>query len=261
MSVVREPEGRITAAILTRDEAVHLPACLQSVAWADAVLVLDSDSVDATRDIARQNGARVEIQSFENFSIQRQRALELVETEWVLFVDADERVSPELAGEVRHAIAHQDADAYWIPRVNDFWGHRLRSGGWWPDHQLRLLRVAACYYDPRRAVHEVAEVDGSIGKLEVPLHHLNYASMREFVSKQRDYARLEADRRITVGQTAALRHLLTRPAQEFVRRFFTLRGYRDGVLGARLAAVMAWTELVTIADVRRRQRGGPDREP
>lgn len=246
----------ITVAVLTHNEALHLPECLQSSLWADSVLVLDSESTDETRTIAERHGARVVVKAFENFSIQRQVALDLIQTPWVLFVDADERVSPALAAEVRQAVASETADAFWIPRENDFWGHRLRGGGWWPDHQLRLLRVASSHYDSRRAVHELAEVDGTVGTLNEPLFHLNYDSFAEFRSKQRQYSQHDVDRRIAEGESPRVRHVFTQPIREFVRRFITLRGYRDGVLGARLASIMALTERRTISAVRSHRRHG-----
>lgn len=240
-------EGHALAAVvLTRDEAEHLADCLASLAFADDVLVLDSESTDATCAIARAAGARVITHPFENFSRQRQAALDRVTTPWVLFVDADERVPPELADAVRDAVTSGAANGFWIPRVNVFWGHRLRGGGWWPDHQLRLLRADRAAYDPARAVHEVAEVDGATAALDTPLIHLNYASWSEFRAKQRAYARLEAARRAAAGDRVRPRHVVTRPAREAWRRFVTLGGWRDGWLGAALALAMGWYELRTL---------------
>jgi len=232
----------ITAVVLTRDEAEHLPGCLASLGFADAVLVVDSESRDATRDIARASGARVVVHRFVNFSRQRQAALAHVATPWVLFVDADERVPPALAAEARRAASSGAAAGYWIPRENLFWGHRLRGGGWWPDRQLRLLDVARARYDPDRAVHEVAEVDGPTAALDSPLVHLNYASWAEFRAKQRAYARLEAVRRTAAGERWKPQHVVTRPAREAWRRYVTLSGWRDGWLGIALALAMAWYE-------------------
>ena len=246
----------ITVSVLTHNEAIHLPECLTSSQWADSILVLDSGSTDETRTIAESRGAHVIVNAFENFSKQRQVALELVQTPWVLFVDADERVTPALAAEVRQAVTSETADAFWIPRENDFWGHRLLGGGWWPDHQLRLLRVAASHYDPKRAVHELAEVHGTIEMLNEPLFHLNYDSFAEFRSKQRQYSRYDVDRRIAEGESPRLRHVITQPFREFARRFIALRGYRDGVLGARLATIMALTERRTISAVRSHRQHG-----
>jgi len=247
-------EPTITAVVLTRDEAEHLPECLASLGFADAVLVLDSESTDATRDIAQAAGARVVVHPFQNFSRQRQAALGLVETPWVLFVDADERVPPALAAEVRQAVVQGAAAGYWIPRANVFFGHRLRGGGWWPDHQLRLLEVARATYDPDRAVHEVAEVDGPTTRLSEPMVHLNYASWAEFRAKQRDYALLEADRRLAEGQRVRVQHLVTRPAREAWRRYVTLGGWRDGWLGVGLALSMAWYEGRALIALSRRTR-------
>lgn len=263
-----DPRVAVTAVVLTFDEAEHLPGCLASLAWADAVLVLDSGSRDATVAIARAAGARVETHPFENYSRQRQHALALVTTPWLFFVDADERVTPELAAEVRAATDQPDATTgialegtrpaspagYWIPRRNDFWGHWMQGGGWWPDRQLRLLRVGRVRYDLSRAVHEVAEVDGPTANLTHPLVHLNYASLAEFRSKQAAYARLETERRLAEGRQVRPHNLLLQPWREFFRRYVTLAGWKDGGVGLVACGLMAWYELQALWGVR---RGGP----
>lgn len=256
----------VTAIVLTLDEAEHLPDCLRSVLWADAVIVLDSGSTDETVALAEAAGARVHHHPFVNYSRQRQHALGLATTRWVLFVDADERVSPALAAEIRHAIAAAAATAaassasvtagptsdqptpagWWIPRSNVFWGHTLRGGGWWPDPQLRLLDARRARYDPTRAVHEVAELDGPAGTLSNPLHHLNYASWAEFDAKQRAYALLEARRRLADGWRPRPHQIVTQPLRAGFRRYVTLGGWRDGWLGWRLAVRMARFEAETL---------------
>ncbi|MFI0606385.1 MAG: glycosyltransferase family 2 protein [Anaerolineae bacterium] len=244
----------ITAVVLTLNEARHLPDCLASLRSIGPILVLDSGSGDETMAIARAAGARVATRPFVNYSIQRQAALDLVDTPWVLFVDADERVPLELAAAVSQAALRADADApaaYWIARRNLFWGHALRGGGWWPDHQLRLLRVDRAHYDPARAVHELAEIQGSTGRIDSPLTHINYESWAEFSAKQHAYARLEADRRRAAGARVRPHNLILQPLREFRRRFITDHGYRDGLLGLRLALAMAWTEWVTLRGTRR----------
>jgi (heptosyl)LPS beta-1,4-glucosyltransferase len=286
---MNDPRGTVTAVVLTLDEATHLPDCLASLAWADAVLVLDSGSRDATVAIARAAGAQVETHPFENYSRQRQHALALVTTPWVLFVDADERVTPDLAEEVRAAIGQPEPGAglsaeadppttssgvptaispagqpptgtvttspagHWIPRRNDFWGHWMQGGGWWPDRQLRLLRVDRVRYDPSRAVHEVAEVDGPTASLTHPLIHLNYASLAEFRVKQAAYARLEAERRLAEGRRVRPHNLLLQPWREFYRRYVTLEGWKDGGVGLAACGLMAWYELRALVGV---WRGG-----
>jgi glycosyltransferase involved in cell wall biosynthesis len=242
--------------VLTLNEARHVHACLQSLQWADAVVVLDSGSTDGTRAIADESGARLEHHSFVNYSQQRQHALSLVETEWVFFVDADERVSDALATEVRAAVATSHVDGFRIPRRNDFWGHTMRGGGWWPDYQLRLLRTASASFDPDRAVHEVADVEGPVGELTNPLVHLNYDSVDEFRRKQHAYALLAAQRRLAEGWPYRARQLVSLPAREFWRRYVTLGGWRDGPTGWIVCALSAWYEGVTLARLRELRREG-----
>lgn len=249
----------VTAIVLTLDEAEHLPGCLATLGFADALVVVDSGSRDATPAIAAAGGARVVQHPFENYSRQRQFALSQAATRWVLFVDADERVPPALAGAVRAAVdaaARAGASApagYWLPRANHFWGRRLRGGGWWPDLQLRLLDRDRARYDPERAVHEVAQLDGPAGRLEAPLVHLNYASWSEFRAKQRAYADLDARRRTAEGWRFRARQYVGQPLRVFLDRFVRQQGWRDGALGLALAAHMAWYELRTLRVLRRRR--------
>jgi glycosyltransferase involved in cell wall biosynthesis len=247
------PAG-VTAVVLTLDEERHLGACLASLSWVDEMVVLDSGSRDGTLAIARSAGARISSHVFVNYSRQRQHALTLVHTPWCLFVDADERVPPELARAVRDASSDVDHAGYWIARRNVFWGHTMRGGGWWPDHQLRLLRIGRATYDPARAVHEVPILHGPPGYLDAPLLHLNYDSVAEFRAKQHAYALLEASRRRAAGAPATPRQLALQPWREFYRRYVKLSGWRDGATGITACALMAWYELVTLRMVQRRRQ-------
>jgi glycosyltransferase involved in cell wall biosynthesis len=257
-AVTKEAGTSLTVIVLTLDEERHLPDCLASLAWASRVLVFDSGSRDDTVALARAAGAQVRVHPFENYSRQRQAALDSAASAWVLFVDADERVMPELAAQVRRAVDEGEHDAYWLPRRNLFWGNALRGGGWWPDHQLRLLRVSACRYDPARAVHELAEVQGSTGKLTAPLTHINYESSQEFRLKQRAYARMEAARRASLFGRPRTRSLILQPLREFRRRFVQLGGWRDGRLGLWLCAMMAVSEWRTLREQAQIAQTGAD---
>jgi glycosyltransferase involved in cell wall biosynthesis len=234
---------RLTAVVLTRDEAGHLADCLRSLAWCDERLVVDSGSTDGTVELARRQGVTVVTHPFENYSRQRNFALAQVATPWLLFVDADERVPSALAQEIGRTLGAPQADGYWLPRRNVFWGHPMQGGGWWPDHQLRLLRVEASHYDPDRAVHELAEVDGPTAALDSPLEHLNYESPEEFRAKQRAYAGLEAQHRRATGWRFRRRQLATMPLRELWRRYVALGGWRDGLTGLVACAGMAAFEL------------------
>ncbi len=238
----------LSVIVLTLNEERHLPGCLESVrGLGRQLLVVDSGSTDRTVEIAQAAGAEVVTHRFVDFPSQRNAALELAREPWVLFVDADERVSPQLAAEIGAALARVDerVAGFWIPTQNWMWGKWIRGGGWWPDEHLRLLRVGRARYRTDIAVHEVVELDGEAQHLAAPLVHLNYDSRREFVRKQLHYARLAARSLVLQGKRPRRRAFLGQPLREFWRRFVTLRGYRDGLDGLFLATMMAFATLVT----------------
>ncbi|HET7037213.1 MAG TPA: glycosyltransferase [Thermomicrobiaceae bacterium] len=254
----------LATVVLTRDEERHLPECLGSVAGLGRrVLVLDSGSQDATPQIARHLGAELVERPFSGYASQRNAALALVDAEWVLFLDADERLTASLRAEIAAAIraAPPEVAGYWIPRRNWIRGRELRGGGWWPDHQLRLLRRARARYRPGREVHEVAELDGESRRLSQPLLHLNYDTLGEFRHKQASYTALRAAGLAASGARPRARSYLGQPAREFARRFVWLGGFRDGWLGLVLALLMAWYELRTWLLVRRLAGALPTAEP
>lgn len=233
---------RLTAVILTYNEARHIAACIESVRFADEVLVFDSFSTDTTPEIARAAGARLLQRAFDDYAGQRNAALEAAGAGWVLFVDADERVTPALAQEVRAAIAGPGAVGFDIPRHNYIFGQLTKGAGWFPDYQLRLLRVGHARYDPAKKVHEVVQLDGPKGVLNEPLIHYNYDNARQFHAKQRRYVAYDALILYEQGVRPKLYTPLTQPARHFIWRYFTLGGWRDGLHGLRLSALMAWYE-------------------
>jgi glycosyltransferase involved in cell wall biosynthesis len=141
---------KIIAAILTKNEAEHIGACIKSVQWADEVILEDSFSDDGTTTIARSMKAHIFKSEFINFAVARNTALanaKALGADWVLFVDADERITPELAQEIQEVVNNDEIAGWWVPRYNIMWGHTMRGGGWYPDHQLRLMQVDAARYD------------------------------------------------------------------------------------------------------------------
>jgi hypothetical protein len=180
------------------------------------------------------------VRPFDNFAAQRQAALDGVEAEWVLFVDADERVTPALAQEVQRVVDTGQANGYWIPRRNFIVQHETRGGGFFPDYQLRLLRRRATQYDLTRKVHELPVVTGEVGYLQEPLLHYNYSNWQQFHRKQRFYARYEAQILASRGIRPRAHNFILQPVREFRRRLITLRGWQDGWHGWRLAGLLAW---------------------
>ena len=231
----------ITAAILARDSQDDISECLESVKWADEVLViLDSRSIDRTEQIARLYDARVLRSTFVNFAQQRNFGLKNCRTEWLFYIDSDERATPELEKEIRQQIYADDHEGWWVPRRNFIWGQEIRHGGWYPDFQLRLLKVSRAHYDPDRQVHEVVILDGSTGYLENPLIHYNYRTMREFRVKQQHYTDLEADILFEQRVHPHFWTYITQPLRVFGRRYFGDLGILDGVGGLVLNILVAY---------------------
>ena len=237
----------LTVIILTKDEERDLPACLASVAeLAVPVLVLDSGSTDRTVAIAPASGAQVQVRPFTGYASQRNAALGFVTAPWVLFLDADERLTPAGCAEIRALLSRPEDDTapvgYWVPRHNEFFGQRLSGGGWWPDYQLRLFRVDRARYDESREVHEIVILDGPDARLTEPLIHRNYDAWGEFHAKQRAYAARHARDLAGRGIRPKPWTYATMPLREFRRRYIALDARRDGRLGLALSLAMAWYE-------------------
>jgi glycosyltransferase involved in cell wall biosynthesis len=250
----------IAVCVLARDEQANLADLLPTLSWADETLVLvDDATTDDSAIVAEACADRVELHRFVSFSEFRNAALQQARSEWVFFVDADERVSPALAAEARAVVSGSvsveptsDAPAgYWVPRLNIMFGRLIRGGGWYPDEQLRLLRRDAASYDEGVLVHEHAEVRGRTGHLAEPLLHLNYRSPRHFANKQRQYTALEARELVRQGGRPRARSLIGAPLREFIRRFITLRGWIDGPMGLVLSLAMAYYAFQRVRLARR----------
>ncbi|MBN1994753.1 MAG: glycosyltransferase family 2 protein [Anaerolineae bacterium] len=240
--------SKIIAAILTKNEAGHIGDCIKSVQWADEVILEDSFSEDETTAIARSLNARVFKGEFINFAVARNTAItnaKMLGADWILFVDADERVTPELAQEILESVKSEKVAGWWIPRFNIMWGHTMRGGGWYPDHQLRLMRVDAARYDAERQVHEIVILDGQAGYLKEHLLHYNYESLAQFKRKQNRYITFEAKILKEKGVRTKPWTYLTMPLREFHRRYFLLQGYKDGWVGLQVCALMSWYTFVT----------------
>ena len=161
----------VCGAVIARDAEATIARCLNSHLWTDSLLVvLDDRTIDSTGSIASSLGAKVESRTFVDFARQRNTALDLIEDEWVLFVDADEVVTPELAAEVRAVTtaSNRIEVGYWIPRRNIIFGRWIRNAGWSPDYQLRLLKKSRARYREDRIVHELVDLQGEAGYLDNP---------------------------------------------------------------------------------------------
>ena len=185
--------------------------------------------------------------------------MQAVSAEWILFVDADERVTPALAGEILSMLGeHSEVVGWWIPRHNYILGKLTLHAGWYPDYQLRLLRPDRSRWDPEREVHEVALLDGTAGHLSNVLVHYNYDSLSQFVRTQDRYTDLDAQILKNQGTKPKLWSPITMPIRHFVWRYLELKGYRDGFHGLWLSAMMGYYEAqkyIRLARLWRRESG------
>lgn len=243
----------IRAVVLTYNEAGFIAGCIQSIQHvSDDVFVLDAHSTDGTPELAAGLDATVEAQNWLGFAGARNLALgRCRDVPWTLFVDADERISPGLAREIRDAAetASPDVDGFLIPRRNVICGRVMRGGGWWPDYQLRLLRPGRCRYAEDTRVHEVPTCRGTVLALNTPLVHLNYRTWREFLRKQLAFARLAS----AASPRPRQRAYLGAPVRTIWRRFVSEQGFRDGPHGLFASVILGVAELYRVWLARRRK--------
>ena len=226
---------RFSVAIITFNEEQNIAACLRSVAWADEIVVVDNGSSDHTRAIARENGARVlEVPDWPGFGPQKNRAIAACTGDWILALDADERVEEPLRVEIEQAMAGAAFDVYAMPRRSTYCGRFIRHGGWWPDYVTRLFRRDTARYSDSR-VHERLVTERPVGRLRAPLTHFSFRSMEQVVEKMNRYssesARVLAESGRTPGLASAVGHGLA----AFIRTYVLRLGFLDGRFGFMLA--------------------------
>ncbi|MBI4231051.1 MAG: glycosyltransferase family 2 protein [Planctomycetes bacterium] len=227
----------LCAVLITRDEEANLPACLETLRWADEIVVLDSGSTDATREVAARLGARVETRAFDDFASQKNAAVALATKEWVFVVDADERVSPALADEIRRRISSDEAAGFRVPRATWIFGARARFGGNQSDAPVRLWRRGAARF--HGAVHEEARVEGAVGMLRVPMEHHTIATLEKYQAKLDRYTDFEA-KEIAERGPVRLWRLAVGPLARFLRTYILQLGFLDGRVGLLWALCSAY---------------------
>ena len=230
---------RLSVIVITKNEAANIEACLRSVPFADQIVVLDSGSTDDTVRIARSLGADVSIShDWQGFGIQKNRALALVNSDWVLSLDADERLSPELQTEIRAVLDAPRFDAYSIPRLSSFCGQYMHHSGWYPDRVTRLFRRQAARFSDD-LVHERIVTSSVVGKLRAELLHESYRNFEAVLDKANRYSSAGAQSLLNRGKTASLGTALGHGLWAFFRTYFLRLGFLDGRMGLVLAISIA----------------------
>ena len=226
----------LSVIIITKDEAANIRACIESVAWADEIVVVDSGSSDATVEICRASGAKVFVHDWPGFGVQKNRALSYATHEWVFSIDADERVTPELRAAIEAVLARTNDEyiAYEISRLSSYCGRFMRHSGWYPDRIVRLFkRDAARFSDD--LVHEHLLVEGNIGILNGELLHYSYQNLEQVLNKVNQYSSAGAAMMEQRGRQATLSGAVLRGIWSFIRTYVLRAGFLDGREGFMLA--------------------------
>jgi len=224
------PRAPVSAVLITRDAAPVLDACLESLGFADEIVVVDSASADATVEIAQRRGARVVQKEWLGFGRQKQFAVDQAKNDWVLCLDADERVSPELAASIQAALAAPVSPVYRMARRNRFLGRWLSHGEGYPDWSPRLFnRMNARWSDD--LVHEKVLFAVTPGTLKGDLLHDSSDTLSAYLDRQNRYTTLAAQQAFELGRIAGALHLLASPVVRFFKFYVFRLGFLDGVAG------------------------------
>lgn len=230
---------RLSAIVITKNEARNIEACLDSVAFCDERIVVDGGSVDDTAALAKAKGARVTIATeWRGFGPQKNLALSLATGDWVLSLDADERVSEKLAGEIKRAMAEGVADGYEMPRLSTFCGRPMRHSGWYPDYVLRLFRRECARFSDD-LVHERVICDGVVRRLSQPLTHHPVERLEDSLSRMDRYSTARAEMIMSSGRRVSFFTGILRGWWTFIQTYFIRLGFLDGREGFLLAVANA----------------------
>jgi glycosyltransferase involved in cell wall biosynthesis len=251
---------KLSVTVITKNEAADIDAALSSVAWADEIVVVDSRSTDETVAIARRHTDRVVIREWPGYIEQKNYAASIASHDWILSLDADERVTPELESEIKSVLASAPrAAAFRIPRVTWHLGRWIRTTDWYPDYQLRL-------YDRRSAqwtgkyVHEAVTVRGEIGQLRGELQHHAYRDIADHLETIDRYTTLAARQMYEAGRRASVLDLAFHPSFAFLRNYVLRGGFRDGAIGFTISRMNAYYVFLKFAKLRELQNQEPRTE-
>jgi glycosyltransferase involved in cell wall biosynthesis len=239
---------KVSVTIITLNEAAHVAAAIDSASWADEIVLVDCGSSDETVSIARAKGARVETRAWTGYVDQKNFAAGLASNDWIFSLDADERIPPSLAGEVRTVLGSDSPHrGYRVPRVTFHLGRWIRTTDFYPDYQTRLYdRRAARWYG--QYVHESVTVDaGSTGRLTNELQHYSYRDLGDHLDRINRYSTLAARQMYERGRRTGAFDLLVHPPAAFLRNYILRRGFMDGTAGLTLSLVNSYSVFLKFA--------------
>jgi glycosyltransferase involved in cell wall biosynthesis len=249
----------LSVIVIAKNEEQRLPRCLGSAAFADEIIVLDGGSTDRTVEIAKSQGARVEVSNdWQGFGPQKNRALSMATKDWVLSLDADEEVPSELAAEIREKLHSPACDCYEVPRLSEFCGRFLRHSGWYPDYVARLFKRGTARFSDD-LVHERLVPGGGVGRLRQPLIHRGYRGASDTLRKIDRYSTAWAEQALAAGRRANFASAPLHGLTAFIKTYLIRRGFLDGQAGFAVAISSAEVTYYKYFKLWSARRNTPDR--
>ncbi|HKK20384.1 MAG TPA: glycosyltransferase family 2 protein [candidate division Zixibacteria bacterium] len=244
----------VSVVVISRDEERNIGRCLESVGWADDIVLIDSQSQDRTVEIAQEHGARIFSPVWRGYGAAKQEGVRQARCDWILSLDADEVVTPELTEEIKHVLSEEDpASGYYLPRRTQFLGRWIKHCGWYPDHILRLFdRAKGGFTDA--VVHEKVVVEGRTGYLKNDLLHYSYPSLEDYFRKYNRYTTLGAEEAYRRGSRAGWFDIVIKPYVAFLKHYIARQGFRDGLEGFLVSILSSSAVMVKYAKLREIQR-------
>jgi glycosyltransferase involved in cell wall biosynthesis len=238
---------KLSVTIITLNEADHIAAAIDSASWADEIIVVDSGSTDGTVAIAKGKGVRVDHRDWSGWIDQKNFAAGLAAHDWIFSLDADERITPALASEIRSLMASDPPlHGYRAPRVAFHLGRWIRTTDFYPDYQARLYDRRAARWQGRY-VHESVSVDGAVGRLTGEIEHYSFRDLRDQIDRVNKYTTLAARQMHEAGRRAGVLDLLVHPPAAFLRNYILRRGFLDGSVGLTISLVNACSVFLKFA--------------
>ena len=245
----------LSVIVTTFNEAANIAACLESVKWADEIIVVDSFSTDETVAISQQYTSNILQRKYSGPSDQKNWAIPQAQHDWVLILDADERACDGLKNEITTLLQQEVLkDAYWIPRQSFFMGKKIRYSGWQGDAVIRLIQKNKCRYNDQQ-VHEEIITDGiKVGRLNNKLQHYTYKNLQHYLAKTERYAEWSAQDHLKKTPRVTLYHLWLKPLFRFIKHYFFQLGFLDGKVGFIISAIMAWGVFLRYAKIQEKHK-------
>lgn len=243
--------AKISVILATFNEEKNIKACLESVhQLADEIVIVDGSSTDKTVSIAKKYTSKIFVKDNPlMFHQNKQLAIEKATGDWILYLDADERMTSKLQKEILEATKDKQFNGFWVSRKNIIFGKWIKHTGWWPDYVLRFFKKGKAFL-PCKSVHEQPKLSGKAGFLKKPLIHYNYQTISQFIFKLNNlYTENDKNVFLAEGKKIKWQDVICSPISEFLKRFFKQEGYKDGLHGLVLSLLQAFSALVTFAKI------------